>query len=89
MTALLECMRTATDHRAKKFTARFFHFLRSTHALEELLTSNGHSIELEERIEQAENEENSKNAVKLKSLTIEQVLCKHAGAVSAINWLFW
>lgn len=37
MAALLECMRTATDHRSKKFTARFFHYLRSVHALEEQL----------------------------------------------------
>jgi hypothetical protein len=79
-------MRTATDQRAKKFTARFFHFLRSTHALEELLTSGEHSIE---QPDEKSDQEKEQDDVELKNLTIEEVLCKHAGSISQINWLFW
>lgn len=71
MTTLLECMRSATDYRARKFGARFFHFLRSAHALKEQLKE--HEFEGESR----------------KRTTVEEVLKKHAGAVSPINWLFW
>jgi hypothetical protein len=75
LTTLLECMRTATDqNRGKKFAARFFHFLRSARALELLLNENNGKID---------------ESIEDKKLTIEEVLNKHAGAVSAVNWLFW
>lgn len=83
MTSLLECMRTATDNRSKKFAARFFHFLRAVHALEDQLNANGH--DLNEIKEEAMEDTQSQS----ESLTIEEVLKKHAGSVSAISWLFW
>lgn len=72
ITTLLECMRTATDYRSKKFAARFFNFLRTIRALEDQLKTNRHPIQISES-----------------DLSVENVLQKHAGAVSAISWLFW
>lgn len=88
---LLESMRTATDHRSKKFTARFFHFLKTVHALEEQLKSRGEEfvVKIKTEDDQMEGENTTEKEQPKEELTIEGVLQKHAGSISAIGWLFW